>query len=222
MLAIQAEQDEAAAAAAADAAESAAATDPAPEESKEDTAAKRTRERRKLGIAVLALAAMLVVCWGAIAAYMTYRESSRMAAQEARKAQEEENARPHTPGEFEAALKRMLAERDLADRVDLKMESHLWELRASLDGDEQERARRMIEAYNKRYMPPFLLQLNLVSQSEMLPFRIVQVTTGKRGNIVTERGQRLYVGDALDGYRLVSVDRTKVVFSGKRRVEFAW
>jgi type III secretion protein D len=202
---------------AADAAAAAAeaGTDEAP-------AKKRAWHRRKLGIAVLALAVTLVACWIAIAIYMNYRESSLQAAQAARRARELEQARPHTPAEFEATLKRMLGERDLADRVDLKMEPHLWELRGNLDADEQERARRMIEAFNKRYLPPFLLQLNQVPQSEMLPFRIVQITTGKRGNIVTERGQRVFVGDVLDGYRLVSVERARIVFAGKRRVEVVW
>ena len=47
-------------------------------------------------------------------------------------------------------------------------------------------------------------------------------TTGKYANIVTDGGKRMFVGDVVDGYKLVSVDKSKLVFTGKLRIEFAW
>jgi type III secretion protein D len=55
-----------------------------------------------------------------------------------------------------------------------------------------------------------------------IPFDIVQVTSGRYGNIVTDTGDRLFVGDQFLGYQLIAIQEHHVIFSGKSRVTIAW
>lgn len=55
-----------------------------------------------------------------------------------------------------------------------------------------------------------------------LPFRIVQIVGGPNGHVVLEEGSRLFVGDEVEGLRLVLIDNGKVVFDGAQRYEVRW
>jgi type III secretion protein D len=55
-----------------------------------------------------------------------------------------------------------------------------------------------------------------------LPFKILQIVGGPNGHVVLEEGERLFVGDEVDGLRLVLIDNSKVVFDGKQRYEVRW
>ena len=55
-----------------------------------------------------------------------------------------------------------------------------------------------------------------------LPFKIVQIIGGPNGYVVLEDGGRLFVGDELDGLRLVLIDNSKVIFDGLQRYEVHW
>ena len=55
-----------------------------------------------------------------------------------------------------------------------------------------------------------------------LPFRIVQITTGSRANIVTDDGQRLFIGDEVDELRLVSITGNQIEFSGRENIKVSW
>ena len=121
-----------------------------------------------------------------------------------------------------AELRKMLHERELLDRLEIVFGDEVWDIRGSLDNEEQGRLERTLAKFNQAHHPPFGLRASVVPVRDMLPFKVVQVTTGKYASIVTDSGRRLFVGDVLDGYKLVSVDKTKVVFTGKLRIEFAW
>jgi len=45
---------------------------------------------------------------------------------------------------------------------------------------------------------------------------------GPNGHVVLEEGSRLFVGDEVDGLRLVLIDNSKVVFDGEQRYEVGW
>ena len=55
-----------------------------------------------------------------------------------------------------------------------------------------------------------------------LPFKILQIVGGPNGHVVLEEGTRLFVGDEVDGLRLVLIDNSKVVFDGEQRYEVGW
>jgi type III secretion protein D len=121
-----------------------------------------------------------------------------------------------------AEFKRQLSERDLLDRVDLSLAENRWEVRGTLDADEEARLMRLVNKFSMAHKPPFPIDVMMVPLRDMLPFRIIEVTTGKYGNVVTDSGERVFVGDTLEGYRLVSVAPSKIVFNGKRRIELPW
>jgi len=55
-----------------------------------------------------------------------------------------------------------------------------------------------------------------------LPFKILQIVGGPNGHVVLDQGRRLFVGDEVEGLRLVLIDNTKVVFDGVQRFEVRW
>ncbi len=55
-----------------------------------------------------------------------------------------------------------------------------------------------------------------------LPFEIVQIVGGPNGHVVLDEGSRVFVGDEVDGLRLVQIDNSKVVFDGAQRYEVRW
>lgn len=124
-----------------------------------------------------------------------------------------------SPANLAEAFTRALVERDLRDRLDLQFQPTRWEIRGSLDADERQRFERFLVRFTETHKPTFLIKVSLVTPAELLPFTVVEVITGKGAAIVTDGGERLLVGDSYQGWKLVSVDAGKVVFSGRQRVE---
>jgi type III secretion protein D len=56
----------------------------------------------------------------------------------------------------------------------------------------------------------------------MLPFKIRQVISGVNASIVTQDGERMYIGDELKGVRLVTIDSSILTFAGKRKIQVKW
>lgn len=120
-------------------------------------------------------------------------------------------------------FKKTLAERELLERVDLHVQAGQgWEVRGALDAEEAARLERIASGFAETRKLSFPIHVRVVPLKDMLPFEIVEVATGAGGHIVTGDGQRLFVGDALEGYRLVSVTASKIAFTGKRRLELTW
>jgi type III secretion protein D len=129
-----------------------------------------------------------------------------------------------TPSDEEliGELKRQMGERDLLQRVDFDFSGGRLEMRGNMDTEEQERFERLLKKFDKTFHPKFEIVARIVPLKDLLPFKIVEVTTGKGANVVTDSGQRLFLGDSLKGYRLAAVESGKVTFSGKRRIEVTW
>ncbi|HEX3139070.1 MAG TPA: FHA domain-containing protein [Rhizobacter sp.] len=126
-----------------------------------------------------------------------------------------------SPAKLAEEFTRALVERDLRDRLDLQLHPDHWEIRGSLDADERQRFERLLVRFTETRKPGFPIKVGLVTPAELLPFKVVEVITGKGAAIVMDSGERLQVGEAYQGWKLVSVDAAKVVFSGKQRVEVA-
>jgi type III secretion protein D len=114
---------------------------------------------------------------------------------------------------------RALGERELRDRLDLQLSPDQWEIRGSLDNDERQRFERFLVHFTETRRPSFPIKVSLVTPAELLPFTVVEAITGKSAGVVTSAGDRLQVGDALQGWKLVAVDTSKIVFQGRQRVE---
>jgi type III secretion protein D len=116
------------------------------------------------------------------------------------------------------AFRRRLSEADLLQRFDLTLADQSWSMQAALDPDEAARFERILRAFLKEHQITFPVNVKIGSAEAMLPFRIMMVTTGANASLVTEDGQRLYVGDQYKGVTMVAINERNLVFSGKRKI----
>ncbi|MGP3591685.1 FHA domain-containing protein [Vagococcus sp. WN89Y] len=128
----------------------------------------------------------------------------------------------HSAEKLKAPLVKMLRERDLASAVKVAVHNHRLRLTGRLSKSQLQIFDRMMERFNATYASetPLDNQVKLLEVS--LPFRIVQITTGSRANIVTDDGQRLFVGDEVDDLRLVSITSNQIEFNGRDNIKVSW
>jgi type III secretion protein D len=130
-------------------------------------------------------------------------------------------SRPASPAKLAEDFSRALAERELRDRLELRLLPGHWEIRGALDPEEQQRFERLLVRFTETRKPNFPIKVTLLTPAELLPFRVVEVISGKSPSVVTDDGERLQVGDTHQGWRLSTVEPGKVVFVGKQRVEIS-
>lgn len=131
-------------------------------------------------------------------------------------------AKSLSQAELQTALRRRLSRADLLSRFDLTLNNESWELRANLDDEETARFERVLTSFIKEYHITFPVNAKVVGAENMLPFKIRQVISGNNASVVTQDGERLYVGDEAHGIRLMSIQDTHLVFAGKRKIEVNW
>lgn len=121
--------------------------------------------------------------------------------------------------ELASILNTKLMELQLSKLVDIKTDIEGWNIEGNLDDEDRLRLERAVEAFNKEYKPRFPINVRMLNLSSFLPFKVTQIMSGKMAGVTTEDGQRFFVGDTIDGYRLVSVQGNKASFDGKRKIE---
>lgn len=126
-----------------------------------------------------------------------------------------------SPAKLAEEFTRALGERELKDRLELQLEPDLWQISGSLEPEERLRLERLLVRFIETRSPDFPIEVKLVSPAELLPFKVVELVTGKTAFIVTDSGERLQIGDVHQGWRLVALDAGKATFDGKQRVEIA-
>ncbi len=124
--------------------------------------------------------------------------------------------------EIRAPLLTMLRERDLASVVSVVAGDKKVVLKGQLNKEQMQVFSRMLARFNADYMTALPLDNQVTPLKLELPFRIVQITTGKRANIVTEEGQRLFIGDQIDDLRLVAITDNRIEFSGRDNIKVSW
>ncbi|KOC91408.1 type III secretion protein [Winslowiella iniecta] len=127
-----------------------------------------------------------------------------------------------TPNEIRAPLLTMLRERDLAGAVTVVNSKKSVTLKGKLSKEQMQVFNRMLGRFNAEYMTGLPLDNQVVPLKIELPFRIVQITTGSRANIVTDDGQRLFIGDEVDDLRLVSITDNRIEFNGRDTIRVSW
>ncbi|MCX3310410.1 type III secretion protein [Pantoea vagans] len=127
-----------------------------------------------------------------------------------------------TPAELQAPLQKMLRERDLARLVKLDIHNQRLRLTGRLSKPQMQIFNRMLERFNATYTRDIPLDNQVRLLKVRLPFRIVQITTGSRANIVTDDGQRLFVGDETDNLRLVAITSDQIEFNGRDNIKVSW
>lgn len=124
--------------------------------------------------------------------------------------------------ELRSAFRKRLAEADLLKRFDLSLEDQSWSMKAALDDEEAARFERVLTAFITANNITFPVHAQVGNAESMLPFKIRQVITGANASVVTQDGDRLYVGDEYRGVKLAAIHDNRLTFTGKRKIEVKW
>ncbi|MGR3888414.1 FHA domain-containing protein [Pseudomonas sp. 1152_12] len=127
-----------------------------------------------------------------------------------------------TPFEVRQQLVKMLNERELSQRVSLQVINGQVALNGDVSQDDVELVSRMLSRFGELFDSAVPVISRVRVRDGALPFKIVQIVGGPNGHVVLEEGSRLFVGDEVDGLRLVLIDNSKVVFDGAQRYEVRW
>ena len=183
--------------------------------------ARYPRLRTSLAGGVLALALVPLAAWLVSSAWgRTEQRPANVPAAAVAAAAATNEARAGLPASTLAEeFTRGLADRELADKLDLSLGAERWDIRGSLNPEEQHSFERLLVRFMEDRKPEFVINVNLMTPAESLPFKVIEVISGKSAAIVTDAGERIAVGETVQGYRLTAVETGKAVFTGKRRIE---
>lgn len=127
-----------------------------------------------------------------------------------------------TQADLKKEFRKRLANAELINRFDLQLNDDSWDMRADLDEDEASRFERVLATFMREYVISFPVRAKIVPAEGMLPFKISQVMSGTNASIVTTDGRRMYIGDEMNGVRLVGINGKRLKFMGKRKIEIVW
>jgi type III secretion protein D len=127
-----------------------------------------------------------------------------------------------TPEALRKAFRKRLADADLLQQFDLTLNDESWQMQGNLDEEDARRFDQLLRAFMSEHHIAFPVHAKIVSSEGMLPFKISQVISGANPNIVTQEGQRLFVGEEFRGMRLVAIQDNHLTFAGKRKIEMNW
>jgi type III secretion protein D len=127
-----------------------------------------------------------------------------------------------SPYDVRQQLLKMLNERELINRISLQLVNGQVVLDGHVSQDDVELVSRMLSRFGEQFDTAVPVISRVKLRDSTLPFKILQIVGGPNGHVVLEQGNRLFVGDEVDGLRLVLIDNTKVVFDGQQRFEVRW
>lgn len=119
-------------------------------------------------------------------------------------------------------LEQKLRERELWSTVHLVTSAQGITLSGELPPEQLPIMRRMVSMVRADYALGVVLIDETTLKTVNLPFQIVQITSGSHANIVTEGGQRLFIGDERDGLRLTAITADRVEFAGREKITVKW
>lgn len=123
---------------------------------------------------------------------------------------------------LQTVFSNMLVERELPPSIDLEFKDDKFIVKGALVAKKEAVLERMVTRFRNEQGLNADFEISVKPNISALPFEIIQVTSGKYGNIVTESGQRLFVGDTQGGYQLVAIQDHQLVFAGKSRITVSW
>ncbi|MEI2266969.1 FHA domain-containing protein [Erwinia sp. CGal63] len=124
--------------------------------------------------------------------------------------------------EVRPPLLAMLRERGLTPGVKIDMDKGRLILNGELSKERLQILDRMLTRFQAQYAVVPQLVNHTRLRSAKLPFRIVQITTGKRANVVTDGGERLFIGDQVGDLRLVAITASEIEFAGREQIKVNW
>ncbi|MDY7530908.1 FHA domain-containing protein [Pseudomonas sp. Bout1] len=127
-----------------------------------------------------------------------------------------------SPFEVRQQLLKMLNERELINRISIQLVNDQVLLDGDVPQDDLELVSRMLRRFGEQFDTAVPVMSRVRTRDATFPFKILQIVGGPNGHVVLEQGNRLFVGDEVDGLRLVLIDNSKVVFDGQQRYEVRW
>ncbi len=127
-----------------------------------------------------------------------------------------------SPFEVRQQLLKMLIERELTQRVSLQVINGQISLNGDVSQEDVALVARMLDRFAEQFETSVPVISRVRIRDSALPFKILQIVGGPNGHVVLEEGPRLFVGDEVDGLRLVLLDNGKVIFDGAQRYEVNW
>ncbi|WP_177413471.1 FHA domain-containing protein [Pseudomonas sp. R5-89-07] len=127
-----------------------------------------------------------------------------------------------SPFEVRQQLLKMLSERELTSRVSLQVINGQISLTGDVSQEDADLVARMLDRFAGQFETAVPVISRVRTRDGALPFKIVQIVSGPNGHVVLDEGTRLFVGDEVNGLRLVLINNSKVVFDGAQRYEVRW
>jgi len=125
--------------------------------------------------------------------------------------------------QVQKVLGKMLKERELQGRISVVEENGKIYLHGRFEEDDLlQLTERMLQRFEHLYQSPLQVLSALPEAAPLLPFHVVQISGTRPAHILTSDGRRLFLGDEVDGVRLVEINDHRVIFEGDRRVELSW
>lgn len=118
-------------------------------------------------------------------------------------------------------LKTMLSERMLTS-VSLEHTAEGLALTGTLKDESVPVYERMLQRFKRDHRLDFALEDRVGNATAGLPFAITQIIGGPNGHLVMADGRRMYIGDRVDGMRLVQIEDGRIHFDGERRMDVVW
>ncbi|AMG56674.1 type III secretion system inner membrane ring subunit SctD [Pantoea vagans] len=125
-------------------------------------------------------------------------------------------------GRTRQIINSMLLDRGLNKQVALASDNNSLTLSGNLSDDDNQRLQRMMRNFYHHYDVRLVIHNRTSAVSAKLPFKIVQITSGAHANIVTDSGQRMFIGDEVNQLRLVAINNDSIEFAGRENIRVKW
>lgn len=149
-------------------------------------------------------------------------QSDTGAAEQRMPAAAKAGQQPMSQQELREAFRKRLKDVDLLRRFELKLKDNNWKMQAALDDEEAARFERILASFIHAHNITFPVNAKIGSAEAMLPFRVREVISGANASVVTDNGNRLYIGDEYQGVKLVAVEGHQLRFEGERKIKVKW
>lgn len=103
--------------------------------------------------------------------------------------------------------------------VEKKLNVGIINISGYLSNDELEALKKKVEDFNERFKSVVKVTLNIKDIFSALPFTIFSIHAGENGYIITNHGEKVFVGGEIGGFRIVSITNNKILFNGKFPLE---
>lgn len=129
---------------------------------------------------------------------------------------------PVNKTDTEDRLRKQLRDQGLTLRVSVNKSANEFIVKGNLSKEEFFIVQRIIHKLQQEKDLRYQIKNETRIYQPELPFRIVQISRGSTPNIVTDTGQRIFIGDEIAGLRLMAITNTQVEFAGDESIKVNW